>query len=199
MRILFIPHCPTTASGWEDSLHYHLFRHFSKHHDIHWVSWKNIRSFQELRGLASIQTQTVERGIEHRILLPRNLYGLFVTYPKPAHVAITQWWFRRQLRKLYRAIAPDILVMCDSYYATGFPSFDSSRRTVFDHLDLAPKWVANRFIEEATSVIAITNDVAQTVNPGRTCTIIPNGVDVASYAELDKSAAKEELGLGGQP
>lgn len=198
MRLLWIPHTPTSGHGWEGSRPYHLIRRLAARHDVHWITWTQRVDVARWGGWAASRAAA---GTEHQVALAPNFYRLIERgYPRPWHVALNQRLFGQAVARIVRHVRPHVVVCSASHHWTGFPRVDASIPVVFDYVDKSPEWVEAEYVRTAAAVVAVSEPLAAAAAArGRPAVLIPNGVDAAPYLAWNRSKARAKLGLGPDP
>lgn len=199
MRVLWVPHNPTGDQAWDGSRQYHLLRHLGRAHDLHWVTWSQSKRLADARQWGRWTSEVRDGGTEYRIQLAPNFYRLLTkVYPQQGHVALNQTLFREAIRRIIRAIRPDVLVYGASHHWTGFPPFDTGLPMVYDHVDFSPQYVEAAYTRAASAVVTVSEALSAAVAQyHRPTTLIPNGVDLERYTSVDRQQAKAKLGMNG--
>lgn len=197
MKVLWIPHNPTGDNAWDGCRQDHLLRHLSHAHELHWVTWEQSKRLSDVRRWGALVSERKQIGTEHRIVLAPNFYRLLTkVYPRTFHVALNQNLFQRAVSRIIDTIRPDVLVYGSSHHWTGYPPFDSGIPMVFDHVDFSPRPIEATYTQAAAAVVTVSDALSAAVAEyGKPTTLIPNGVDLARYASVDRQQAKAKLGL----
>jgi len=200
MKILWVPHTPTSSHVWDGNRQHHLFRFLSGRHDLHWITWEQPRRASTAgRWGRWTSAPRPPQGTEHAITLAPNFYRLVTrVYPRAWHLALNQLLFQRATRQISRAVRPDVIVVNSSHHWTGFPAFDGNAPVVFDHLDTLPAWVETRYAQSATAITTVSSTLAAAfAGSGKPVSVIANGVDLGRYQLLDRAQAKQKLNMTG--
>lgn len=199
MKILLIPHSPTGNDAWDGCRQYHLLRHLSRAHEMHWITWQQSKRFQDARRWGKLTSERREAGMEYTIRLAPNFYRLLTkVYPQDYQVAFNQFLFRKAITQVIRDVRPDVLVYGSSHHWTGFPPFPPDIPVVYDHVDFSPPQVEAVYARAATAVVTVSDALTEAVAAhGKPAVMIPNGVDLERYVSVKRQQAKEKLGLQG--
>lgn len=205
LRILWIPH--TSWLQCKSQRPWFLIKGLAERFEQHIVTWAarpsgTSRSYylnplNHLKAFAS-GTHEDEAGFVHDTGVHLPVIQAFKKgYPSSRTVALAQWNFQRNIRKLQVKWKFDAMVVSASHHFTGFPPVLDGVPQIFDYVDYSGPAVEGPYVSNSNSVISVSQFLRDRVKKeyGRECLWIPNGLDLTRIKNGDGNRGRKKWHL----
>jgi glycosyltransferase involved in cell wall biosynthesis len=201
VRILWLPHQDWTFVR-RGQREFRLAERIKDVHDVHFVTWREVRSRPASMLTSLRSTSWTENGFSiHQARRVPNVFGRVLHERSGRGLRVNEQLHSHAVRRIVERERIDVVLCGISNQAVGLPPADLPVPLVFDYLDFKlERWpeVEADYLERADAVLCTSQVLVERVQDRHPHSYyLPNGVDVGAAAHADGDRVRRELDLVG--